>query len=342
MRAVTGNLQLLRYTTGFRGAACPEEGLHFLAAVQDPRVRTSFTNTYAYQLVLTGRYDDALGVAEGTLEEVETYQLTWARPHAHWCLAAAHLGLRQFGTAERWLQRVELAADQLRDGHLAMNAAALRARLLLSLQQPEEACAALDIDGSLPAHRAMRGEFLATKALATAVVGDVDKSTGLADDATRMTTSVDAQALAACAKAIVAHRTGRYATEITRWVRIPSRLGAWDAVVSCVRAWPALLPDLADAADLGLDLRSALRRSHDYELASRAGLSLGPKPRTRRSALSPREQEVLQLVRQGLTNGEIATALFIGESTVKVHVSHVLEKVGARTRTEAAMRVLND
>ena len=341
VRAVTGNMQLLRYTTGFRDAARPEEGLHFLAAVQDPRVRTSFTNTYAYQLIVTGQYDDALGVAEGTLDEVETYQLTWARPHAHWCLAAAHLGLRQFGTAERWLQHVERAADHLHDGHLAMNAAALRARLLLALQQPEEACVMLNIDENLPAHRAMRGELLATKALALAVVGDVHESTRLAEDAIRLTTSVDAHALAACAKAVVAERTGRDASEIASWVSIPACLGAWDAVVCSARAWPELLPNLKNAPELGLELRSALRRSRDYELANRAGLSLGRKPLAHRSALSPREQEVLQLVRQGLTNAEIARALFIEESTVKVHVSHVLEKVGAHTRTEAATRVLD-
>ncbi len=175
----------MRYTTGFRETVDTEEGLEALAAVQDPRVRTSFTNTYAYQLVLTGRYDDALSLAEQTLDEVETYQLTWARPHAHWGLAAAHLGLRQFGTAERWLQHVERAAHQNRDGHLTLNAAALRARLLLTLQQPAEASAALNVDESLPAHQAMRGELLATRALALAVIGDAQGSISAADEAIR-------------------------------------------------------------------------------------------------------------------------------------------------------------
>lgn len=340
--AVTGTMQLMRYTTGFRKAVDIEEALHALAVVQDPRVRTSFTNTYAYQLILMGRYDDALGLAEQTLDEIETYQLTWARPHAHWGLAAAHVGLRQFGTAERWLQHVERAADQLHDGHLTLNAAALRARLLLTLQQPMEACLALNVDESLPANIAMRGEFLATRALALAVIGDVEESATTANDATRLTTSVDAHALAACAKAVVAQRSGAPSTEFARWACVPPRLGVWDALICGVRAWPGLLPELATVPELGLALRSALRRSHDYELANRAGLSLGRKPRSRHSTLSPREQEVLQLVRQGLTNANIAKALFIGEATVKVHVRHILEKVGARTRTEAATRVLDD
>ena len=44
--------------------------------------------------------------------------------------------------------------------------------------------------------------------------------------------------------------------------------------------------------------------------------------------LSRREQEVLQLVAQGMTNPRIAKALFITPGTVKVHVHHILEKLG--------------
>jgi LuxR family maltose regulon positive regulatory protein len=51
--------------------------------------------------------------------------------------------------------------------------------------------------------------------------------------------------------------------------------------------------------------------------------------------LSPREEEILELVRQGLTNAEIAQALYLSISTVKVHIRHIFEKLGVRTRTEA-------
>ena len=53
-------------------------------------------------------------------------------------------------------------------------------------------------------------------------------------------------------------------------------------------------------------------------------------------ALTPRETEILGLVSDGLSNGEIAKRLFISAKTVSVHVSNILGKLGAAGRTEAA------
>lgn len=54
------------------------------------------------------------------------------------------------------------------------------------------------------------------------------------------------------------------------------------------------------------------------------------------TALTAREREVLQHVARGLTNGQIAQQLFITTKTVSVHVSNILAKLGAVSRTEAA------
>ena len=61
-------------------------------------------------------------------------------------------------------------------------------------------------------------------------------------------------------------------------------------------------------------------------------------PRELRAAepLSRREHEVYELIIQGRTNREIASTLFISESTAKVHVRHIFEKLGVHTRAEAA------
>lgn len=56
--------------------------------------------------------------------------------------------------------------------------------------------------------------------------------------------------------------------------------------------------------------------------------------------LSERELEVLSLIARGYSNKDIARELWLGESTVKTHVSHVLHKLGASDRTSAALMAL--
>jgi len=75
-------------------------------------------------------------------------------------------------------------------------------------------------------------------------------------------------------------------------------------------------------------------------LFRRLGQHTPDAERGRRDAvLSRRERQVLSLIRDGLSNKEIAQALTIAEPTVKNHVHRVLEKLGVSTRAQAAARV---
>jgi DNA-binding NarL/FixJ family response regulator len=60
-------------------------------------------------------------------------------------------------------------------------------------------------------------------------------------------------------------------------------------------------------------------------------------PRPGQGSLTPRESAVLRLLREGLTNKQIARALGLREPTVKVHVHNVLLKLGATNRTQLAL-----
>lgn len=61
---------------------------------------------------------------------------------------------------------------------------------------------------------------------------------------------------------------------------------------------------------------------------------------TPRIALTPRETEVLSLVANGLSNGEVAGRIGRTEGTVKVHLKNILQKLGANDRTEAVTTAL--
>nr|WP_056166724.1 LuxR family transcriptional regulator [Leifsonia sp. Leaf325] len=92
----------------------------------------------------------------------------------------------------------------------------------------------------------------------------------------------------------------------------------------------------ADAAGITLigDAARAVAKRARLGVAAPEPLADDPENPTA-EPLTPREQQVLELVARGLSNREIGTELFISGKTASVHVSAILRKLGASTRTEA-------
>ncbi|RAY13701.1 DNA-binding response regulator [Actinomadura craniellae] len=86
------------------------------------------------------------------------------------------------------------------------------------------------------------------------------------------------------------------------------------------------------------DLARAVRLAHagvaqlDSAIVTRLAAGL-PAP----AVLTPRETEVLRLISAGATNREIASRLYVSEGTVKNHISRILQRLGLRDRTQAAL-----
>ncbi|BDZ45524.1 helix-turn-helix transcriptional regulator [Naasia aerilata] len=95
------------------------------------------------------------------------------------------------------------------------------------------------------------------------------------------------------------------------------------------------LEHLDAAAAHATELGAGLVERRAQELRRRLGAHSGVRP-TGDLGITEREQQVLALVAQGMSNADIARALFISPKTASVHVSSILRKLGASTRTEAA------
>jgi DNA-binding NarL/FixJ family response regulator/class 3 adenylate cyclase len=88
------------------------------------------------------------------------------------------------------------------------------------------------------------------------------------------------------------------------------------------------------AGDALLEPSITRRLIERFARAARPGSDGVP---TALAELTSREVEVLRLVARGLSNGEIAAELVVGENTVKTHVAHVLGKLGLRDRVQAVV-----
>lgn len=80
---------------------------------------------------------------------------------------------------------------------------------------------------------------------------------------------------------------------------------------------------------------SVTRRLIEDYVRRPAGATAAPPPGL--DELTEREREVLRLVARGLSNAEIATSLYLGETTVKTHVGRVLAKLALRDRVQAVV-----
>jgi two-component system, NarL family, response regulator LiaR len=90
------------------------------------------------------------------------------------------------------------------------------------------------------------------------------------------------------------------------------------------------------------ELIAAIRSAHEGQStlspeATQALVQAAQQQISASAELSPREREILGLLAQGLTNTEISERLFISVPTVKFHVTNILDKLNASSRTEAVM-----
>ena len=164
---------------------------------------------------------------------------------------------------------------------------------------------------------------------------------------------------AEAARASLRQSADPWTTVVTTWQRLdcpyPTAYAQWRQAEELfgARARAQATRALASALQTAVRLRCAPLESSLRTLARHAGVSplelettatetaapaaVGPRtPDSLPVPLTPRERDVLQILTEGFSNQQIARRLFISESTVSVHVSHVIAKLGVSNRLQAA------
>jgi DNA-binding CsgD family transcriptional regulator/tetratricopeptide (TPR) repeat protein len=302
--------------------------------VDDPMIVSAFLHALAHSAVLAGKYDGALTLINRQLDLIRETRLNFVVPHVLLTRASASAGRRNFGEANRSLKQAEHLARDANDRFILSNAAVARVQILLAQGSSDRAynvAASTAVESSLGA---LRGELLATRALAAAAAGDADDAVASSSQAVALARSVEAKEFCAWANCVRElqgpHPTQRAVARFRECIAS----GCVHAFVCAYRAAPPILAILAPELEVRSDLEAIILRARDEILARRAGLDV---PLAEVADLSPREIDVFALLAQGLTNREIATRLFISEVTVKVHVRRIFQKTGARSRAEAAV-----
>jgi LuxR family maltose regulon positive regulatory protein len=306
---------------------------------RDPVVRVSFLHIYSAALRLSTNYDDAGALVARGLREAEIYHLDFARPHMLLTRAAVHMGLGEFARASRVLDRVDELSTRNDDDYLDMSTAGTRCRLLLAEGAFEKALAATEHSWPGVQARGQRAEFLASRALALMYAGDSSRARILLAEAEQLSRELEPATLCDWVRVLFMFRQDEAQGEdLAREAYAKtSNSGLTDTLVFAYRTDPRVLRAIVAGGIDPEEVASILMRANDRSRARAVGIQLPQAPLSPRDQLTARERDVFELICEGRTNKEIATALFLSVVTVKVHVRNILRKLGVRTRTEAAV-----
>jgi DNA-binding NarL/FixJ family response regulator len=250
--------------------------------------------------------------------------------------------------------RLEEAAALLAPYEDAVVAAGVLASLHLLRDEPGVAVAILRRAVTQLVGDVLRGApLLATLVDAELAVGDTAAAGDAAHLLRAMATAVESPvvlALADLAEGRIHLAGGAVAAAVTSFESATAGLQGGERPLLLATAHLALAEAHAAASDTGAAVVAA-RAAHATATRLEAGLlcdrsaallrSLGvapprPKPSAALDGLTAREHDVLDGIRRGDSNAEIAARLYLSPKTVEHHVGRVLAKLGARTRAEAA------
>jgi LuxR family maltose regulon positive regulatory protein len=335
LRLATGRLKAAEVFGGLTQArAVGDAARGYLVGCDDPMVQTSFLNVLGIALALNAQYARARAVIQEAATLCEQHGLVFASRHLLIAHAISEFGLRRYARAASLTERMRLVAAETGDSWFAANYATLRARLVACTRTRPG-----DPLPDLPAETTAQPEYVAGIAFAHVATGEITAGLKMLES-TDGTMTCEARALSDWTRVIAALTADAPHADNaieTAWTSTYTS-GHFDALVRAYRARPQIASFLSESSLARPVLKEVMARANDRGLARAIGIEVAGS----KAMLTVREREVIQLITEGLSNREIGNRLFISPVTVKVHLRHAYEKLGVRTRTEAALRASAD
>jgi ATP/maltotriose-dependent transcriptional regulator MalT len=289
-------------------------------------------NQHAWVLTWAGRYGEALPATDRARAEAESTGFDFALMHIQLTRAAALTGLRQFSAAQQILAVLSRRLQAELNPWALSNLQIAQAKLQIGVGDLRQAQTCLANAPAAGTYMSQVAEHYGYRGVVSAALGFHLEAEVLAAELATKTNHIERIAFPALIRAVIAAREGD-SIRVSEQFELAFSTGLNDSVITACRACPELPAQLSETTHRER-LATLLAESRDHALASSAGIRL-PRPTRNEETLSPRELEVYELIVQGRTNREISKTLFIAESTTKVHVHHILEKLGVRSRVDA-------
>jgi LuxR family transcriptional regulator, maltose regulon positive regulatory protein len=301
--------------------------------VHDPVARSSFRNVFGFALAASGLCEKALRLTEEQVSDVQKHHLDFVMPYALTNRAIVATLRRDYTDAEALIDEAEQRASVAGDLTAGFIAWAVRTRLF-NAQGAFDVATARPVPRVFNVTRSLEAELAACYALAYAGAGDTRRAIAYAKRALNRSIAVEIVITAPSALAVAAAKDRDQAEaqlNARKALDAATTSGMIESFVCAYRGCPEMIVNLLSDVSTHEDLERVLGMAGDAAIAPTTGTHSVMK-------LSRREKEVLGLVGQGLSNVEIGRQLFISPVTVKVHVRHIFEKLGVKSRAEAALR----
>jgi ATP/maltotriose-dependent transcriptional regulator MalT len=307
---------------------------------KDPVVRASFWHVYGAACRAAANYSGALEASNNALREITTYDLSFGRAHVYLIRAGALMGTAAYDEALALLDEVAGIATRNADTYLQMNERTNRCKLYLLMGNAVDAAHVTDTEWPHVGSSGQFAEFLATRAVALAACGARDSAIADLERAESLSHENEASTLCTSVRALLGLEQQDALMTMLPRIREGVSRGMLDPFVFVFRLDRRLPRQVTQLPELRSVLREALSVIDAQPHTSLSTRTVALEQALETAGLTMRERDVLGLLSEGRTNREIARSLFLSESTVKVHVRNVLRKIGARTRTEAAIYAL--